>query len=197
MHRQWKIIYQRSGKLIHQKLEKTFHMTTVISVMLMVMTGPLRKSFPQSWGQCLCWIAHQSGINAVDLKIIKDGSHSRYIVASGGDDNALNVTILSATKTNEDKTPSLVLLDTAKVHVAHSAQITGVKILDDNTVVTSSIDQRVTVWTLVMQPKLQLLMQACHCISVSDAVGLDVFTDQNGLQHLAVCGVGLQCLEMT
>ncbi|KAI0211811.1 WD repeat-containing protein 6 [Lamellibrachia satsuma] len=155
------------------------------------------KEFPLELEPVFMLDAHQSGINAVDVRIVKEGSYSRLVVASGGDDNALNVSVIARIETDQDKTPTLELLDTTKIHTAHSAQITGLKILDDNTIVTSSIDQRVAVWSLAMQPKLQLQIQACLCIGISDAVGLDVFTDKNGLHHLAICGVGVQCLEMT
>ena len=58
--------------------------------------------------------------------LVSEGSYSRLVVASGGDDNALNVSVIARTETDEDKTPTLELLDTTKIHTAHSAQITGI-----------------------------------------------------------------------
>ena len=57
--------------------------------------------------------------------LVSEGSRSLYIIASGGDDNALRVAILAATETSEDEAPSLVLHSTTTVPAAHSAQITG------------------------------------------------------------------------
>ena len=61
----------------------------------------------------------------VILVYFSEGDQSRYVVASGGDDNALSVCVVTQTETEPQKPPTLQLLDATKMASAHSAQITG------------------------------------------------------------------------
>ena len=90
---------------------------------------------------------HQSAIKSLDLAII--GLEKDIVVATGGDDNTLAVSIYRIQKSSkEDIGPESIIFGSA-----HSASITGLCILprggeDDCSfsIVSSSNDQRVKVW---------------------------------------------------
>ena len=59
------------------------------------------------------------------LVYFPEGGQARYVVASGGDDNAISVCVVTQTETGPGKPPTLQLLDATEMASAHSAQITG------------------------------------------------------------------------
>ncbi|ESO81945.1 hypothetical protein LOTGIDRAFT_170485 [Lottia gigantea] len=73
----------------------------------------------KDWQPCFKLKCHQSGINSLDTyKIDKN----KYVIASGGDDNCLSVSMVSLD--NTDNTGSFTLVKSGQNINTHSAQIT-------------------------------------------------------------------------
>ncbi|CAG8539255.1 557_t:CDS:10 [Ambispora gerdemannii] len=85
---------------------------------------------------------HQSGVNCMEVRSVGRG---KFIVITGGDDNAVTVTILYISSSGSD----VVVLDVYNMLDAHSSSIQGVHIINDTTFVSASLDQRLNVWNHV------------------------------------------------
>ncbi|CAG8467892.1 4567_t:CDS:10 [Ambispora leptoticha] len=86
--------------------------------------------------------AHQSGVNCMEVRSV---GRDKFIVITGGDDNAVAVAMLYTSRRGND----LVVMDVYNMLDAHPSSIQGVHIINDTTFVTSSLDQRLNVWKLV------------------------------------------------
>lgn len=64
---------------------------------------------------------HQSGINSFDIKVVND---REYILATGGDDNLLNLLVFEIILTNNDDL-FIQIKSSWKTTSSHHAQITG------------------------------------------------------------------------
>lgn len=83
---------------------------------------------------------HKAGINSVDINLLDD---DQIILATGGDDNALHLNILKIKiDGNICEVHKLCEWSWDKYHCS---QITGLKLFNDNIMVSVSIDQRVTI----------------------------------------------------
>ncbi|XP_066278123.1 tRNA (34-2'-O)-methyltransferase regulator WDR6-like isoform X2 [Branchiostoma lanceolatum] len=138
---------------------------------------------------------HQSGVNAISIQRV-DSHH--YLLASGGDDNSLQITVLAVREDTPNK-PVIVATATSSAQSAHAATITGVHIVDGQSILTTSVDQRVNMW------KYQLILKStiqCHLSflygkfsHIADIAGLECWNDECGQQYIAVCGHGIQVLS--
>ncbi|XP_035672898.1 WD repeat-containing protein 6-like isoform X1 [Branchiostoma floridae] len=139
--------------------------------------------------------SHQSGVNAISIWRV-DSHH--YLVASGGDDNSLQITLLSLQKDTPNK-PVIVATATSSAHAAHAATITDVHIVDSCTILTASVDQRVNMWMyqLILKPTAQCHLSFLHgeFCHIADIAGLECWNDGCGEQYMAVCGHGIQLLS--
>ncbi|KAK0668290.1 WD40-repeat-containing domain protein [Cercophora samala] len=88
---------------------------------------------------------HQSSIKSLD---VVDPEDCHYVIATGGDDNALIITDLRV-----DDDGKYTVCGRYRVSSAHGAAVTGLKIVRDDTdmieVVTVSNDQRIKLWRAV------------------------------------------------
>jgi hypothetical protein len=139
--------------------------------------------------------AHKSGINSLATHQLSTNSR-RYLVVSGGDDNALTVHSISL---ESAQSPSFNIL--YRHSTAHSAQITGVYIVNDSLLVSVSIDQRVSVWRLDCQSETAQLHHLQTVLTdVADVVGLETFplihSKSDVELALAVHGIGVQFLRL-
>lgn len=94
--------------------------------------------------------SHQSGVNGIAVAPAPGGVPGRLLVASGGDDQALRVTLLSVTYIAGEGTTSttaVAVARTASVQVdfAHSSAVKGVW-MSGGVIATTSHDQRLRVW---------------------------------------------------
>ncbi|GIX70552.1 WD repeat-containing protein 6 [Caerostris darwini] len=133
---------------------------------------------------------HQSGVNALDAKSISD---TEWIIGSAGDDTALSVTLIKFVnlpsgeiKCNE--------LNKACENSAHASQITGIKILDEKTLVTASVDQRVNIWTLKFVENNLIIDFALSKISlIPDIAHLEAWQNEFTKNWtLLMCGQGVE-----
>ncbi|KAJ3114902.1 hypothetical protein HK098_007132, partial [Nowakowskiella sp. JEL0407] len=88
-------------------------------------------------------IGNQSGVNGLDVNY-KDG---KLRIATGGDDNTLSVFQILLTVSLQNEL-MLICTSIGRNMCAHASNITGVKILSNGSVVTSSIDQRLNIWSV-------------------------------------------------
>lgn len=124
---------------------------------------------------------NQSGINCFDIVEKKDGS---FLIASGGDDNALFVTQFSIIENS-----SIHFQPTISNCEIHIAQVTGLKFITECEFFTSSIDQSLCHLKLNNSTSsLELVEKRLTCVA-----------DVKGFLHLendrlAVYGAGLEIL---
>lgn len=121
---------------------------------------------------------HEGGINSFDSRSVGDN----LLLISGGDDCSLVLTELSSelSRTRHSRTVQ-----------AHDSQITGVKFLNDEQVVSSSVDQKIVVWACG-DPSRELirLTQLDSCIP--DVHGLDVMSED----RVCLFGCGIHIAQI-
>ncbi|XP_063963460.1 tRNA (34-2'-O)-methyltransferase regulator WDR6-like [Lytechinus pictus] len=141
--------------------------------------------------------AHQSGINALSVCNVQD---DKWLVVSGGDDNAITVTLLDLTSsvtTGSERTIGTIL-DTYKIPTAHATQVTGIQFMKEaKTFLSVSVDQRLNLWRLKLSEdnlKIEeVRMMSSSFVHVSDVAGMDTWCDRSSSQqHAVICGQGLQ-----
>eukprot|EP00062_Callorhinchus_milii_P006138 gi/632946816/ref/XP_007888745.1/ PREDICTED: WD repeat-containing protein 6 [Callorhinchus milii] len=142
---------------------------------------------------CFALKSHQCGINSLQVRAV---GGERYLVASGGDDNALHVSVISVGTPSRCPEPgqrdqaSVRLIRQLRVADAHSAHVTGVRILSSEILASVSVDQRLTHWRLSEAGVGFLQSKHCH---VPDATDLDSWeAEGRGSRYFAICGQGLQ-----
>ena len=139
-------------------------------------------------------LVHQSSIKALDI-FTKDG---RFVVATGGDDNALGITIYQAG--DLDQKPQRVI-----VRSAHAAAITGLSFIGNDRelrIVTSSNDQRVKDWSLTLGKSdplegLELRKTGDVFTSVADVGDVTTLTGGAGKANkVLLVGNGMEVYEV-
>ncbi|XP_030062140.1 tRNA (34-2'-O)-methyltransferase regulator WDR6 [Microcaecilia unicolor] len=147
---------------------------------------------------------HQSGINSLHVEKNSDG---HYLVASGGDDNSIHICVISTEVTpgnvasselgrtaryQQNCSSCIRLLKKFVVLSAHSAPITGLRILHPELLVSVSVDQRLTLWRLGDNGLQFLCSKFCH---VADVAELDCWADSELAHYTVLCGQGLQIIK--
>ncbi|XP_077992501.1 tRNA (34-2'-O)-methyltransferase regulator WDR6-like isoform X2 [Glandiceps talaboti] len=135
---------------------------------------------------------HQSGINSLAIQHYQGND---YLVATGGDDNALCVTLVELHA--ENATHSITVKDQYSIPSAHAAQITGAHWMDSTTLVTVSIDQRLNVWTVEVKERqiTSITFIYSKFVHVADVACMESWKDRNGMPYFLLSGVGLQLLS--
>uniref|UniRef100_A0A8C5MUL5 tRNA (34-2'-O)-methyltransferase regulator WDR6 n=1 Tax=Leptobrachium leishanense TaxID=445787 RepID=A0A8C5MUL5_9ANUR len=135
--------------------------------------------------------AHQSGINSLHIRETARGQH---LVATGGDDNSLHICLLTVTGARDfDGKPTVRLVREFSVSSAHSAQVTGLRILRDDLLASASVDQRLTLWSLGDRGPRHLSTRFCHVADVSE---LDCWVSRDAAGRFCVlCGQGLEIIK--
>lgn len=181
------------------------------AVPLLEAARPIR---PASEGISLITRIHQSGIKSLDMLRIDPSSTTAttsYIIATGGDDNAIGITHLSFSPA----TGAYTVKGKYIVRSAHAAAVTGIGIAQvepdregggDAIVVSTSNDQRVKKWRVVDwqgQGKTRILLESDEYSGVADCGDLEIVRDDeeearrcgrdgdDGVQFL-VGGVGME-----
>ncbi|XP_068225183.1 uncharacterized protein [Palaemon carinicauda] len=91
--------------------------------------------------------AHQSGINSIAITSKSGGFHpDHFLIASGGDDNKIALWKITGHLSN-DKIFSISTSHVCDVY-GHASQVTGLSWLTPYHLISTSIDQRVTIWKI-------------------------------------------------
>ncbi|KAM8930805.1 tRNA (34-2'-O)-methyltransferase regulator WDR6 [Pelodytes ibericus] len=136
---------------------------------------------------------HQCGINSLHIRETKPGHHW---VASGGDDNSIHVCLLNVDRASDgNQETKIQLLKTYSVPSAHSAQVTGLRILSHGLLASVSVDQRLTLWNLGDRGLQRRSTRFCH---VADVAELDFWVHGEEEGYLcALCGQGLEIISVS
>lgn len=131
---------------------------------------------------------HQSGVNGLDYIHLQD---SDYLIASGGDDNALVVSLVRV------DSEGVKIVKTGSCLCAHSTEITGVKFLSPSKLISVSIDQRLILWSVdITEGHIQLKQMSCKFVCVADISNLDCQKLNNDLFTVIISGEGLATFEI-
>uniref|UniRef100_A0A182W3K2 tRNA (34-2'-O)-methyltransferase regulator WDR6 n=1 Tax=Anopheles minimus TaxID=112268 RepID=A0A182W3K2_9DIPT len=129
---------------------------------------------------------HSSGVNAVDVKQVDLG---KFVFATGGDDQSVTVSLLQIT--NLVGKLHVQVLEQLCEKYLHTAQVTGLKLLDDQRMISAGVDQRVYVTKFSHYDKLVVERTTNTCIA--DLKGLSLLQDDN---ELILYGCGIEIMDL-
>ncbi|XP_026464303.1 WD repeat-containing protein 6-like, partial [Ctenocephalides felis] len=138
------------------------------------------------------WKSHENGINSCDIK--KLGADT-YIMATGGDDNALILRLFTIyEEINSFKAENI---STWEIKTAHCAQISGVIIFNEF-VITTSIDQRISLfeWTANTKEGIQCNYLYQRLTTVADIKGICIINKSINSLLICIYGRGVNILEL-
>ncbi|RJE23683.1 WD repeat protein [Aspergillus sclerotialis] len=157
---------------------------------------------------------HSNSIKSMEITHLSD---TLTLIAAGGDDNAVSLSLVSTDFIASDLNASVM---TVSIPDAHAASVTAVKVLSqtvtDNTttvhIASSGNDHQVKIWSVVVDPQkdgtecMNVKNVANEYSNVADISSLDVIygdadgastlLDGNGNSKLLVCGVGMEMLRI-
>uniref|UniRef100_A0A182N9V6 tRNA (34-2'-O)-methyltransferase regulator WDR6 n=1 Tax=Anopheles dirus TaxID=7168 RepID=A0A182N9V6_9DIPT len=131
---------------------------------------------------------HQSsGVNAIDLNQVGGGN---IIVATGGDDQSVAVSLFDVKKSEEGKL-QIRADSTLFDKYLHTAQVTGLKLLDDDKMISVGVDQRVYITSFANFTKLAIESETNTC--VADVKGISFLQDDG---EIVVYGCGIEIMSL-
>ncbi|KAL0830268.1 hypothetical protein ABMA28_002472 [Loxostege sticticalis] len=134
-------------------------------------------------------ITNKCGINSIDTRVTCDN----ILIATGGDDNAIHLTLLEFPNLNLSGTYVKHRWSTDKFHCS---QVTGVKLVDD-LLVSTSIDQRVTLakWR-TEEEGIRCDFQSQIFSDIADIQGMEILSNTSAAITVCVFGKGLEVVEL-
>uniref|UniRef100_A0A670YSE1 tRNA (34-2'-O)-methyltransferase regulator WDR6 n=1 Tax=Pseudonaja textilis TaxID=8673 RepID=A0A670YSE1_PSETE len=138
--------------------------------------------------------AHSCGVNSLH---IQKTAERHFVVASGSDDGSISVHIIEAKAESAvgQETPAgagIQVIRKASRLCAHAAHVTGVRLLQLNFLLSVSVDQRLTLWSLCEDSLSFVWSKFCH---VADVAALECWETERHGYHGVICGQGLQVLS--
>lgn len=157
---------------------------------------------------------HSNSIKSMEITHISD---TLTLIAAGGDDNAVSLSLLNTDFIASELNTSVM---TVTIPDAHAASVTAVRVLSQTTmnktttvhIASSGNDHRVKIWSVVVDTqkhgtgRMNMKNVANEYSNVADISSLDVIygdTDDastllggNGHSKLLVCGVGMEMLSI-
>lgn len=112
---------------------------------------------------------NKSGINSIDVKIMNE---TQFLLATGGDDNGIHLNVLEI-QNNDLK--SMKVVHHWSGDKFHCSQITGLKLIDD-LMVTTSIDQRITLFKVFIEIKINCEFISQCFSDIADIQGIDILS---------------------
>ncbi|XP_072507654.1 tRNA (34-2'-O)-methyltransferase regulator WDR6 isoform X2 [Notamacropus eugenii] len=163
-----------------------------------------RTQLPCDLGHpCLTIQAHSCGVNSLH---IRETCAGQYLVSSGSDDGSIHVCLIAIevppipqTSLQEDRklTPKTCIHVIQKFSVvsAHAAHVTGLRVLRPDLLVSASVDQRLTFWSLGPTGLAFVSSRVCHVADVSE---IDCWASHpcKGY-HCVLSGQGLEIIHWT
>ena len=140
----------------------------------------------------------------------KPGQESidEYIIITGGDDQALALTILAYPQTNKNDPPPRPRLATLLIPNAHASAITGIAYLGHiaggvtHRFATVGNDQRLKTWAIDLDEAregvdaVRMKKLGDMHTGVADASSLKAYEDENGVWRVLVAGIGMECWKL-
>ncbi|XP_007443605.2 WD repeat-containing protein 6 [Python bivittatus] len=138
--------------------------------------------------------AHSCGVNSLHIQETAD---RRFVVVSGSDDGSISVHVIDVkaeSPVGQETTARTGIQAVRKVSrlCAHAAQVTGVRLLHLNFLLSVSVDQRLTLWSLCEDSLSFLWSKFCH---VADVAALECWETEGHSYRGAICGQGLEVLS--
>ncbi|XP_063147547.1 tRNA (34-2'-O)-methyltransferase regulator WDR6 [Candoia aspera] len=138
--------------------------------------------------------AHSCGVNSLHIQETADG---HFVVVSGSDDGSISVHFIhvKAESPEGQETPARVGIQVVrKVSrlCAHVAHVTGVRLLRLNFLLSVSVDQRLTLWSLCEDSLSFAWSKFCH---VADVAALECWETEGHGYRGVICGQGLEVLS--
>uniref|UniRef100_A0A1X7VGR6 tRNA (34-2'-O)-methyltransferase regulator WDR6 n=1 Tax=Amphimedon queenslandica TaxID=400682 RepID=A0A1X7VGR6_AMPQE len=136
--------------------------------------------------------AHQSGINDISVILIQESlDPNLLLIASVGDDTALVISLCSVSCDSH-----LLIKGQCKLSSAHYSAITGVSFLSPGVLLTTSIDQRLSLWSVTVDGFDPSLAKVTDCVhNVADPSCLVSYHLKDSCYGV-VCGVGMEFFEL-
>ena len=166
--------------------------------------------------------SHQSGVNSIAVAPAPGGVPGRMLVASGGDDQALRVTLLSLTAASSSVVAgagagagaglevAVAVARTMSVDFAHSSAIKGVWMMHGGVIATTSHDQRLRMWAARAEEaeegkeeeeagdgmRVVVTPVAGGFVECPEPEALDAWCGADGEVRVAVSGRGVQMFHL-
>ncbi|XP_032064455.1 WD repeat-containing protein 6 isoform X1 [Thamnophis elegans] len=138
--------------------------------------------------------AHSCGVNSLH---IQKTAKRHFVVVSGSDDGSISVHVIEvkAESAVGQETPAragIQVIRKVSRLGAHAAHVTGVRLLHLNFLLSVSVDQRLTLWSLCEDSLSFVWSKFCH---VADVAALECWETEGHSYRGVICGQGLQILS--
>lgn len=138
---------------------------------------------------------HSCGVNSLHVQEEADG---HFLVASGSDDGSvalcvIDVDVKSTTDQGAISGAGVQVLKKFSPVCAHAAHVIGVQMLQLDSLLSVSVDQRLTLWRLCEDGLSFVDSKFCH---VADVAALECWKAGEQSYHSVICGQGLQVLRV-
>uniref|UniRef100_A0A8C6VKL4 tRNA (34-2'-O)-methyltransferase regulator WDR6 n=1 Tax=Naja naja TaxID=35670 RepID=A0A8C6VKL4_NAJNA len=145
-------------------------------------------------GRSLTIQAHSCGVNSLH---IQKTAERRFVVVSGSDDGSISVHVIEAKAESAvgQETPAgagIQVIRKVSRLCAHAAHVTGVRLFQLNFLLSVSVDQRLTLWSLCEDSLSFVWSKFCH---VADVAALECWETEGCGYRGVICGQGLQVLS--
>lgn len=132
---------------------------------------------------------HQSGVNVIECKKL---NHDNWIIISSGDDTRLSCLIVSQRKTLE-------VIRQTYLDSVHSSLISSIILLNNNQIITISIDERIGRWKYLFNEKNEINIEKVNSktlCQVADA-SCSAYFDSSDKKSITiiVAGIGFQAFK--
>ncbi|ETN61500.1 hypothetical protein AND_006841 [Anopheles darlingi] len=130
---------------------------------------------------------HSSGMNSVDVRIDGKGN---ILLATGGDDQSISVSQFEVTTLDGRREVKHVVGLCEKY--LHTAQVTGIKLLSDDRLISAGVDQRIYISSFTGFSSLAVTGTTSTC--VADVKGISFISERN---ELIVYGCGIEIVNLS
>ena len=156
---------------------------------------------PQVWQNLsriplLRYSAHSMGTNAISARLHVVSGLRRLRICSGGDDQAISCCDVAMSSCESGILNEATVLHTCRAENAAISALKGVAFIDDEHIVATGYDQRISVWE-VGEANAELSLVADAAVDIGDINCLAHCEIGNNRHALAIGGAGVDLLSVT
>jgi len=156
---------------------------------------------PELWQELsiiplLRYSAHSVGTNAISARLHVVSGLRRLRICSGGDDQAICCCDVALPSCELGNLKEATVLHTCRAENAAISALKGVKFIDDEHIVATGYDQRISVWE-VGEANAELSLVADAAVDIGDINCLAHCEIGNNRHALAIGGAGVELLSVT